>query len=91
MIGDPISSALKDLGDQRSRLRKQRDDLNRHIRNEEKKRARLIERARNLSNDDLLSIMGSRAVATAKAKPKAKGKAKAKAADASGAAAGGGG
>ena len=75
MIGDASSSALKDLAEQRAQLRRQRDDVNRQIRNGEKKRARLIERARNLSNADLLSILGSRAAAKAKAKPAAKRKA----------------
>ena len=78
-MGDPNSTALKDLAEQRRDLRKQRDELNRQIRNEERKRARLLERARNLSNDDLLSILGSRATAKANAKPKAKGAAKGKA------------
>lgn len=45
-------------------------------RNEEKKRARIVERARNLSNDNLFAILGSRAAAKAAAKPKAKGAAK---------------
>ena len=79
LMGDPSSTALKDLAGQRRDLRKQRDELNRQIRNEERKRARLLERARNLSNDDLLSILGSRAAAKANAKPKAKGAAKGKA------------
>ena len=81
MIGDASSSTLKDLAEQRAQLRRQRDDVNRQIRNAEKKRARLIERARNLSNTDLLSILGSRAAAKAKAKPAAKRKAVANASD----------
>ena len=73
MIGDPSSTALKDLADQRAQLRKKRDEVNRQIRNEERKRARLIERARHLSNTDLLSILGSRAAAKAKTRPAARG------------------
>ena len=79
LMGDRNSTALKDLADQRRDLRKQRDELNRMTRNEDRKRARILERARNLSNDDLLSILGSRAAAKANAKPKAKGAAKGKA------------
>ena len=79
LMGDRCSTALKDLADQRRDLRKQRDEVNRVTRNEERKRARILERARNLSNDDLLEILTSRAVAKAKAKPKAKGAAKGKA------------
>ena len=70
LMGDRCSNALKDLADQRRDLRKQRDEVNRMSRNEERKRARILERARSLSNDDLLEILTSRAVAQAKAKPK---------------------
>ena len=79
LMGDRCSTALKDVADQRRDLRKQRDEVNRVTRNEERKRARILERARTLSNDDLLEILTSRAVAKAKAKPKAKGAAKCKA------------
>ena len=50
LIGDPNSTALKSLTEQRRDLRRQRDEINRQIRNEEKKRSRVIERARSLSN-----------------------------------------
>ena len=46
MLGDSNSTALNHLTDQRRDLRKRRGDLNRQIRNEERKRARLLERAR---------------------------------------------
>ncbi len=54
------------------------DEVSKQIRNEERKRTRLIERARNLSSQDLIDIIGSRAVAKAKAKPKPAPKPKAK-------------
>ena len=79
LMGDRCSTALNDLADQRRDLRKQRDEVNRMTRNEERKRARILKRARNFSNDDLVAILGSRAVAKANAKPKAKGAAKDKA------------
>jgi hypothetical protein len=78
-MGDRCSTALNDLADQRRDLRNQRDKVNRMTRNEERKRARILERARNFSNDDLVAILGSRAVTKANAKPKAKGAAKDKA------------
>ena len=79
LMGDRCSTALNDLADQRRDLRKQRVEVNRMTRSEERKRARILERARNFSNDDLVAILGSRAVAKANAKPKAKGAAKGKA------------
>ena len=79
LMGDRCSTALNDLADQRRDLRTQREEVNHVTRSEERKRARILERARNLSNDDLLEILTSRAVAKAKAKPKAKGAAKGKA------------
>ena len=79
LMGDRCSTALNDLADQRRDLRTQREEVNHVTRSEERKRARILERARNLSNDDLLEILTSRAVAKAKAKPKAKGAAKCKA------------
>jgi hypothetical protein len=75
-MGDRCSTALPDLADQRRDLRKQRDEVNRVTRNEERKRARFLQRVRNFSNDGLVAILGSRAVAKANAKPKAKGAAK---------------
>ena len=90
-MGDRNGEALKDLADQRRDLRKQRDDNNRMTRNEERKRARLLERARNLSNEDLLAILGARAAAKAKPKAKAAAKGKAKAKAKAGAAPAGGG
>ena len=61
-------------------LKRERDALSRQIRAQEKKRLRTVERARGLSDADLLSIMAARAVAKARAeaKPAATGKARAK-------------
>ena len=79
--------ALTGLEAQRKRLAQEHRELTNRIRNAERKRARLLERARGLSNDDLLQIMADRAQAkaTAKASAKAKGAvAKAKGAGAKG-------
>ena len=66
--------------------RKRLTDDQRHLRAQEvaaeRKRARLLEKAKGLSTDDLLQILADRqqaqAAAKAKAMPKAKGKGKAK-------------
>jgi hypothetical protein len=65
------------LSQQRRDLKRQADEAVRDLRNAEKKRARLIERARGLSDVDLVAILGTRAACKAKAKGKAKAKAKA--------------
>ena len=57
----------------RKELRQERNNLGREIRNAEKKRARLVEKARHLSDGDLLSVLATRAAAKAKAKAKGKG------------------
>ena len=46
--------------------------MQRELRNEERKRRRLVEKARSLSTEDLVTILGARAAAKAKAKAKAK-------------------
>ena len=51
----------------------------RAVRNERKKRDRLMEKAKGLSDQEMMTVMAARAQLKAKAKPKAKGKAKAKA------------
>ena len=56
----------------RKRLKREQQELTRQIRNEQRKRQRLIEKARALSETDLATILGARAAARAKAKPKAK-------------------
>ena len=78
-IGGDAVGGLSDLQARRKQLLREREQVAREIRNAERKRARLLERARGLSNEDLLAVMGVRAVAKAKPKAKAVGKAKAKA------------
>ena len=56
----------------RKRLKREQQELTRQIRNEQRKRQRLIQKARALSETDLATILGARAAARAKAKPKAK-------------------
>ena len=76
-IGDVAGHAVAALEERRKELRRERDAVAKELRNAERKRQRLLERARGLTDNDLLSILATRAAA--KAVPKAKGKAAAKA------------
>ena len=64
-------SAMMDLEKRRKALRNERRVLAKAIKKEEKQKTKLIERARRLSDADLLAILGSRAAAKAKAQAKA--------------------
>ena len=79
---DPAARGrLQQLEDEQKQLQLAKKRLVKDIANEQRKRARLLEKARHLSDADLAAIIGERAAiaAKAKAKAKAKGKAKAKA------------
>ena len=84
-IGDVRGDWLAALKQKEAELVVERRQLARDTKNLDRKRRRLIEKARGLSFDDLQLLCGHMAVAKAKAaakpkpKPKAKGKAKAKA------------
>ena len=56
----------------RKRLKRGQQELTRQSRNEQRKRQRLIQKARALSETDLATILGARAAARAKARPKGK-------------------
>ena len=77
-IGDEQAQRVAALDARRRALQDERAALQKEIRNEERKRRRRLEKARGLSNEDLLEIAAARA-AQAKAKAAAKAKAKAKA------------
>ena len=79
--GDPQMAHLQQSRANLQLLKEQQKRLARDVKNEERKRARNLERARGLSPADLLSVFTEKvnAEAKAKAKAKAKGKAKAKA------------
>ena len=62
---------LQILRAQKAELTQRKKVLSRQLRNEERKRHRLRERAKNLSNDDLVRVLAGRE-AQAKAKAKAK-------------------
>ena len=71
--------AVVRLEQRRRELRCERDATTRQLRNEERKRARLMETARRLSDEDLISIVASRAAAKAKAEAQGKANCKPKA------------
>ena len=78
-MGDPAVDHLSALAERKRTLEAERQRLALDIRNAERKKARLVERARGLSDVGLMQIVASRAVANAKANAKATAKAKAKA------------
>ena len=75
VAGDELASAMT----RRTALKRERDALSRQIRAQEKRRVRTLEKARGLSDKDLLSIMTARAAAKARADAKPKARARAKA------------
>ena len=75
-IGDEQGDQAALLQERKRALLLEKKQLNKDVKNEERKRARRVSKAKSLSNDDLLTILASRVAA--KAKPKAKAKAKAK-------------
>lgn len=87
LVGPDADNAGNDAGStdevQELRLRKvllnqQRKALSKQLRNEQRKRQRLKERAKKLSNADLVRVLAEReSLAKAKAKPKAKSRASA--------------
>ena len=86
-IGDPAADSLADLNTRRKDLLAERRRVAKAIKNQEKQRQRIVERARGLSDDTLIAIVASRACAKVKAAAKAKAKPKAKSCAKAGAAA----
>ena len=80
-MGDPMADSLTALLSRKRQLQAESQRLQSEVRSAEKRRLRLVEKARGLSNEDLMAIVASLASAEAKAKAKAaaNGKAKAKA------------
>ena len=76
-IGDQSATELAQLEQRKRELQAQREIVKRDLRNEQRKRVRLMERARGLSDTDLTTILATRAAAKAKAKANAKASAKA--------------
>lgn len=71
---DPIAAGLEELCRQQLKLRKERKDLARQVKNAKKKVQRLKVRARALTDDDLVAVLMMRkAAASSKAEPGAGG------------------
>lgn len=68
---DTQLTRIEALDAQRKDIARQKKDIARELKNEQQKRRRLMSKARNLSTEDLLNVVVSRA-ASAKAKAKAK-------------------
>ena len=77
---DNAQERLAVLKARRSEIRKQQAAVNKEIKNGLKRRARLASRLRGFADDDVLGMLGLRALgqANAAAAPKARAKAKAK-------------
>ena len=76
-FGDQDKDHLARLEQRMREMNAERELLNRELDNVQRKRVRMMERARGLSDQDLLSIIASRAVAKSAAAAKASAKAKA--------------
>ena len=74
-VVDHAQVSSQQLAQRKKALRVEREQLNKDLRNADRKRARLLERARGLTDDDLMNIIASRAAAKSKAAAKAKAKA----------------
>ena len=69
--GDRDAEKLAMLENRRKELHKQRMTLSKEIKNEVKKRRRLLTKARGLSNDSLLEVIAARHAKSAQSKAKA--------------------
>ena len=77
-LGDSIGDSLVYMQQRKRQLQQERNVLSRELRNAERKRVRLVERARGLNDADLINIVTSRAAARSAAAAKAKGAPRAK-------------
>ena len=70
--GDPFAEQIKELEERQRGLRKQRQDIMRRLKNESRKKRRIMAKARWLSDADIIQVVRSRAVcANARAKAEA--------------------
>ena len=76
-IEDASADAVNSLEQRRAELQRERMQIKKDLRNENRKRKRLLAKARGLSVDDLLTVVTMKATAKAKAKAKAEARARA--------------
>ena len=67
-VGDSRAARVCTLDQRRRDLKREQQDITKEIKLENRKRQRLLEKARGLSDTDLLSVVATRAAAKAKAK-----------------------
>lgn len=70
-VGDSRATRVAELEQRRASLKRDQSNISREIKKENKKRQRLLEKSRGLSELDLLSIISTRAATKAKSKAKA--------------------
>ena len=70
-VGDASADRVATMNTRRRELLQERMSITREIKNETRKRQRLLEKARGLSNEALMEIVAARAARTAQAKAKA--------------------
>ena len=70
-IEDASADAVNSLEQRRAELQRERMQIKKDLRNENRKRKRLLAKAKGLSVDDLLTVVTMKATAKAKAKAKA--------------------
>ena len=73
-VGDRRAAVVSTLDQRRRDLKREQQNISKEIKLENRKRQRLLEKARGLSDTDLLSVVATRAAAKAKAKAKARAK-----------------
>ena len=71
-VGDRRATLVSTLDQRRRDLKREQQTISKEIKLENRKRQRLLEKARGLSDTDLLSVVATRAAAKAKAKAKAR-------------------
>ena len=71
-VGDASADRVATMNTRRRQLLQERMALSREIKNETRKRQRLLEKSRGLSNEALMEIIAARAARAAQAKAKAK-------------------
>ena len=71
--GDRSADEIAGLRAERARLASERKEVQKDLKNAERKRQRLMSRARLLSNAELAAMSGARAAAEAKAYPQGQG------------------
>ena len=70
-VGDSRATRVAELEQRRASLKRDQSNISREIKTENKKRQRLLEKSRGLSELDLLTIISTRAATKAKSKAKA--------------------